>query len=1013
MSIPLILSGCIVKSQYSGIVLTGDTIVFELNETLGGSIQWQEREDTLTIWNDIAGATTNPYLFIVPLAKDKIKYYRAKIVFPPSNCNSFSSEINFKIIESISNLKLGDFLAGGLYFYHTNTFALLAAPTDQNRTSWGCEGIEINGADSSGIGDGEENTQSIIDQCKELGIAAYQADTLTLNGFTDWFLPSINELQLMIESLYDQGHGFISESYYWSSTESNKNLAWAYATIGKKAFEANKYDKYRRVHPIRKLNLKVNNNYNFQFQLLPNEEIYDIKILPVQGNLTNVHVIHTGEGKETDNYIWDFGYGKIISGSGKGPYEINYNFGGYNKISVKNSSSNCANDIAQSDYFRVKLFENLNLKLPHIHLGAFDWGDYNNDGLLDILMTGGLHFEIYKNVGIDSFNIIPLQFPKITLSGCDWGDFNNDKLLDFAVCGLADSICITEVYQNIGNDSFVKLNINLPGVKNGFVKWFDQNNDGILELLLSGEDNNNQALTKIYSGFTKAEPIEFNTNILSLKNSNGSFGDYNKDGLPDLLILGNDGTNRRTLLYKNENGQFVLIPTHFIDIEYGSVDWGDYDNDGALDFAITGAKDSIGIEYFNGGGGLKVSFSKVVFAGVYRQILTDSFNHYIVFDKFKHYALSELDWGDYDNDGYIDLAIAGVPRLSYESRSIGGGKVPITYPSRVSILRNFQDHTFNNIFADIPSFLEKLDNGTIIEGVDHGFACSYIAFGDYNNDGNLDLLREGTGAYGSSIYRNLTSVKNFPPNVPKDLYSILECNKAQVSWNNAQDDHTPTQSIIYEIYIGSSPGKSDVLSEVNTYNIRNTHFVINNLKPGTYYWSVKAIDQAQSASVYAPEQSFIISPKPLTPVISFNGIKLHSDSANGNQWHDQNGPVIGANQQEFVPIANGIYYVVISSNGCSSDTSNRIQVILSDIDNQDASQIIKVYPNPVDDILILEASGNPFKIPFQIINGMGQVIYEGVLKSRIQIPTSLYTSGVYFIKFQTGNLLIIKKLIKE
>ncbi|MGB3227665.1 MAG: T9SS type A sorting domain-containing protein, partial [Saprospiraceae bacterium] len=226
-------------------------------------------------------------------------------------------------------------------------------------------------------------------------------------------------------------------------------------------------------------------------------------------------------------------------------------------------------------------------------------------------------------------------------------------------------------------------------------------------------------------------------------------------------------------------------------------------------------------------------------------------------------------------------------------------------------------------------------------------------------------------------------------------------------------DHTPTQSIIYEIYIGSSPGKSDVLSEVNTYNIRNTHFVINNLKSGTYYWSVKAIDQAQSASAYAPEQSFTISPKPATPRISFNGIKLHSDAADGNQWYDQNGPVIGATQQEFLPIANGIYYVVISSNGCSSDTSNRIQVILSDIDNQDASQIIKVYPNPVDDILILEASGNPLKIPFQIINGMGQVIYEGVLKSRIQIPTFLYTSGVYFIKFQTGNLLIIKKLIKE
>lgn len=68
---------------------------------------------------------------------------------------------------------------------------------------------------------------------------------------------------------------------------------------------------------------------------MPNDEIHDLKIVLVKGSLTNVLAIHTGEGKETDNYIWDFGNGNVVSGSGKGPYEINYNYGGYSKITAK------------------------------------------------------------------------------------------------------------------------------------------------------------------------------------------------------------------------------------------------------------------------------------------------------------------------------------------------------------------------------------------------------------------------------------------------------------------------------------------------------------------------------------------------------------------------------------------------------------------------------------------------------------------------------------------------------
>ncbi|MBK7230693.1 MAG: VCBS repeat-containing protein [Saprospiraceae bacterium] len=755
--IPMILFGGLLKSQYSGIVFTGDTMILELDDTLGGNIQWQEREDTLTIWNDIAGATTNPYQFIVPSANDKIKYYRAKIVYTPSFCKSYSTEINFKIIDGNFNLKIGDYLAGGIYFYHNNEFALIAAPRDQNHTHWGCEGVEINGADSSGIGSGEENTRHIIDQCNEPGIAAHQADTLTLNGFTDWYLPSINELQLMIESLYDHGFGFISQNYYWSSTESNKNRAWGYSTLGKQILEINKNDKFRKFHPIRKLSLNQKNKLKYSFKLLPNDEIHDLKIVPVKGSLTNVLAIHTGEGKETDNYIWDFGNGNVVSGSGKGPYEINYNYGGYSKITARNNSSTCPNEIAQSDYFRVKLFEKINLELPLIYMGALDWGDYNNDGLLDILSTGSSYFEIYKNVGNDSFTKIPHLFPKISLSGCDWGDFNNDQLLDFAVCGYSDSNCITEVYENVGNDSFIKLNSNLPGVKNGFVKWFDMDNDGSLELLISGEKNDSTPLTKIFTKFGSGQAVELNSKLVELKNSAGSFGDYNKDGYTDLLISGHDGAIRKTIIYKNDFGNLIETPIEINGIENGSVDWGDYDNDGALDFAITGAQDSISIEYLDGGRSVRVSTSKAVFTGIYRQDKIDSFKYNIGFDKLNSYVMSSLDWGDYDNDGYIDLAISGVPSLQYVSVIVGGGTIGnVTFPSLPKILRNNQNHTFNNIYIDIPNFLHS---NTKIENVEHDFECRSISFGDYNNDGNLDLLREGKTRFRSTIYKNETYTK--------------------------------------------------------------------------------------------------------------------------------------------------------------------------------------------------------------------------------------------------------------
>jgi len=254
---------------------------------------------------------------------------------------------------------------------------------------------------------------------------------------------------------------------------------------------------------------------------------------------------------------------------------------------------------------------------------------------------------------------------------------------------------------------------------------------------------------------------------------------------------------------------------------------------------------------------------------------------------------------------------------------------------------------------------------------------------------------------------------NKPPSIPIALMSKPSCKDVQLIWEKSIDDHTPSQTLTYEIYIGSTPGSCDILSKVNPYNIRRNDFTLNNLKPGTYYWSVKAVDQAQSSSAYAPEQSFTISAKPNTPVISFNGTTLNSNATENNQWHDQNGPIPGATQQSYFPAFNGSYYVIVSSNGCQSDTSNKIQVILSANNNQEANQDIKMYPNPVEDVLTLETSGVHNNIPFEITNSIGQLIYEGILNTRIQIPTKDFPAGLYTIKFQTEKRMLIKNLIKE
>ena len=137
---------------------------------------------------------------------------------------SYGSELNFTI-----TITIGSNYAGGIVFYidSTGQHGLACAPSDQGNFQWGCHGTDIVGT-STAFGTGQANTNLILSGCSNRPIAVSVCDNLVMNGYSDWYLPSIDELQLMYSNLHVQSiGGFLNSSNYWSSSQYNPYSAWS------------------------------------------------------------------------------------------------------------------------------------------------------------------------------------------------------------------------------------------------------------------------------------------------------------------------------------------------------------------------------------------------------------------------------------------------------------------------------------------------------------------------------------------------------------------------------------------------------------------------------------------------------------------------------------------------------------------------------------------------------------------------------------------------------------------
>ncbi|GEM_PF-1675887 len=153
---------------------------------------------------------------------------------------------------------------------------------------------------------------------------------------------------------------------------------------------------------------------------------------------------------------------------------------------------------------------------------------------------------------------------------------------------------------------------------------------------------------------------------------------------------------------------------------------------------------------------------------------------------------------------------------------------------------------------------------------------------------------------------------------------------------------------------------------------------------------------------------------PVAPVIYQNGAALYTSSTSTIQWYNNNVMIPGVTTTTYTPTVSGNYYIVTTdAYWCTSDTSNTISMVITNIDETEDLSGIETYPNPVVDELVI--TNNHFKKPidFEIYNAIGEVVYKGVLKHKTKVDTKGYAAGAYLLKLNNGKKIESREFIKE
>lgn len=359
------------------------------------------------------------------------------------------------------------------------------------------------------------------------------------------------------------------------------------------------------------------------------------------------------------------------------------------------------------------------------------WADFNNDGYDDILLSGRV---LFLNSRGDSF-IDYTERSGISgngVNGAVCADFDNDGNIDFYATSGGKSKQADRLWKGNGDGTFEDVTEGAGSIRDTLptegAAWGDYDADGYVDLYCAN-----------YEVWREVS------------------------GLPDFLYHNNgDGT------FSNVTQNAGIEPPFGEDRAGRGVNWGDYDNDGDLDIYVSNYRLQENFLFRNNGDG---TFTNVAAALGVAGVENDGW--------WGHTIGSE--WGDYDNDGDLDLVTANLAHPRY----IAFSNKTMLYENTGSPNWNFIDRRekgtikydethsdaswgdvdadgdldlyITSIYKERRSFLyENLGNGkfrdiTWLAGVRayNGWGC---AFSDYDNDGDLDLfVASGSGVH---LFRN-------------------------------------------------------------------------------------------------------------------------------------------------------------------------------------------------------------------------------------------------------------------
>ncbi len=664
-----------------------------------------------------------------------------------------------------------------------------------------------------------------------------------------------------------------------------------------------------------------------------------------------------------------------------------------------------------------------------------------------------------------TFTEINYSFVNIDGSS-DWADYDNDGDLDVLVTGTSQPAdnAMTYVYRQRVDGLFEHLaSLSFYGVRNGVGKWLDLNNDGLLDIYTSGETIDSYGYESPACYIYMAKPngtfqlINDNPVILH-ESSSMDWGDINNDGFVDMAIAGYTSMNPHyhARIYENNQGTLIESTKYKIDsLMSGTLDWADYDNDMDLDLVMTGWR-------------YDWSRGDVWETSVYRN---DPDGLTKLDANLKGTNFGSATWGDFDGDGDADILVTGIygsydAEMSVFKIYINNGNdsftalntpdVPDIYyngstwgdidnDGDLDIIVTGRDESYENEYT----YLLLNDNGNITI---HSLLCSVQAGSlnlvDYDNDGDLDVFLTGWADYNehTKIFRNNSTIKNLPPSAPVNLSASREGNVVTFSWDSSTDDHTASANLTYNLFIGTETDNTSLLQpnanissgyreivDFGNAGYNNSWKITLPETVTSYTWGVQAIDNSFLGSPFAVDAPVVLSPTVYTDqpsgfdltAIDLNGrVNTHKQSL--NVWFEYGTDTTQLiNTPEQLVTVDTLINISANITGLQYNSLYHYRLVAGAVKGEFVSfqtqpdgleeRILhfEIYPNPTQRLLKYTIK-DPAQGIIMIYDMQGQKHLQfKVTQVTGTIDLGELKSGVYNLVYVAGNRIANRKIIVE